>query len=118
MIANKTNIKTIKWLVLILIFNCVLTFSSAQENREKEFKNRGLSYCATCDAPLFSEKEVAVIGGGNSALDAVLQLVNIAKHVFLINNTPELGGDEVMREKVAENKKVSIFNNSRINLHC
>ena len=52
---------------------------------EKEFKNRGLTYCATCDAPLFAGKEVAVIGGGNSGLDAALQLMKIAKHIYLIN---------------------------------
>ena len=45
---------------------------------EKEYKNKGLTYCATCDGPLFSSKDVAIIGGGNSALDATLQLINIA----------------------------------------
>ena len=81
---------------------------------EKEFKNRGLTYCATCDGPLFAEKDVAVIGGGNSALDATLQLINIAKHIYIINITAQLGGDTVMREKVNESKKVSIFNNTQI----
>lgn len=81
---------------------------------EKEFKNRGLTYCATCDAPLFAEKDVAVIGGGNSALDAALQLIKIAKHIYLINNTPELGGDAIMREKVTESEKVSIFNSTEV----
>lgn len=81
---------------------------------EKEFKNRGLTYCATCDGPLFAGKEVAVIGGGNSALDATLQLMNIAKHIYLINITSSLGGDAVMREKVEKSKKVSILNNSQV----
>jgi len=81
---------------------------------EKEFKNHGVTYCATCDGPLFSGKDVAVIGGGNSALDAVLQLVNIAKHVYMINITPSLGGDAVMREKVENNKIVTIFNNAQV----
>lgn len=81
---------------------------------EKEFKNRGLSYCATCDAPLFAEKDVAVIGGGNSALDATLQLIQIARHIYLINITSFLGGDAVMREKVSESKKVSILNSTRL----
>jgi len=81
---------------------------------EKEFKNRGLTYCATCDAPLFAEKDVAVIGGGNSALDAALQLIKIAKHIYLINNTPELRGDAIMREKVTESEKVSIFNSTEV----
>ncbi|MCM8820030.1 MAG: FAD-dependent oxidoreductase [Candidatus Omnitrophica bacterium] len=81
---------------------------------EKEFKNRGLTYCATCDAPLFADKNVAVIGGGNSALDAVFQLMKIAKEIYLINNTSSLGGDPIMREKVEESKRVKIFNNSEV----
>ena len=81
---------------------------------EKEFRNRGLTYCATCDGPLFAGKVVAVIGGGNSALDATLQLMNIAKHIHLINITSHLGGDIIMREKVKESKKVSILNNSTV----
>jgi alkyl hydroperoxide reductase subunit F len=81
---------------------------------EVEFKNRGLTYCATCDGPLFSEKDVAVIGGGNSALDAALQLIQIARHIYLINITSDLGGDAIMREKVSESKKVSILNSTQV----
>ncbi len=81
---------------------------------EKEFKNRGLTYCATCDGPLFSEKDVAVIGGGNSALDATLQLMNIANRIYLINITPQLTGDSIMQEKINESKKVSILNNTQV----
>ncbi len=81
---------------------------------EKEFKNKGLTYCATCDGPLFSGKDVAVIGGGNSALDAVLQLMNIAKKVYIINITPGVTGDPVMQEKVKESSKVVILNNSQV----
>jgi len=81
---------------------------------EKEFKNKGLVYCATCDAPLFSGDDVAVIGGGNSALDAVLQLMKIANHVYVINITNHLTGDEIMQEKIKKSKKVSILNNSQV----
>lgn len=81
---------------------------------EKEFKNRGLTYCATCDGPLFAGKDVAVIGGGNSALDATLQLMQIAKHIYLINITSDLTGDLVMREKVRESDKVSILNSTQV----
>lgn len=81
---------------------------------EKEFKNKGLTYCATCDGPLFSGKDVAVIGGGNSALDATLQLMNIAGHVYLINITGELTGDLVMQEKITKSDKVSILNNAQV----
>jgi thioredoxin reductase len=81
---------------------------------EKEFKNKGLTYCATCDAPLFTGKDVAVIGGGNSALDAILQLTKIAKKIYAINNTPALGGDPIMREKILKSSLVTVFNNSRV----
>lgn len=81
---------------------------------EKEFRNRGLTYCATCDGPLFANKDVAVIGGGNSALDAVLQLINIAKHVHLINITPSLSGDLIMQEKVMKSEKVTVRNSTRV----
>lgn len=52
---------------------------------EGKFKNRGVTYCATCDAPLFADVDVAVIEGGNSALDATLQLMRIANKIYLIN---------------------------------
>lgn len=81
---------------------------------EKEFKNRGLTYCATCDGPLFSGKVVAVIGGGNSALDAALQLMNIAKHVYIINITASLGGDAIMREKIEKSDIVTVMNNTQV----
>ncbi len=81
---------------------------------EKEFKNRGLTYCATCDAPLFSGKDVAIIGGGNSALDAGLQLIKIASHIYMINITPKLGGDAVMREKIERSDKVTVLNNAQV----
>jgi len=81
---------------------------------EKEFKNKGLTYCATCDGPLFSGKDVAVIGGGNSALDAAIQLMNIAKYIYLINLTSALTGDPVMQEKVQNHKNVIILNNTQV----
>jgi alkyl hydroperoxide reductase subunit AhpF len=81
---------------------------------EKEFKHRGLTYCATCDGPLFSGKSVAVIGGGNSALDATLQLMRIASHIYLINIASRLTGDPVMMEKVEASKIVTIMNNTKV----
>lgn len=80
---------------------------------EEKFKNRGLSFCATCDAPLFREKEVAVIGGGNSALDATLQLIKIASKIYLVNINNQLSGDAIMRQKVEASEKVEIFNSAQ-----
>jgi len=81
---------------------------------EREFKNRGLTYCAICDGPLFAGKDVAVIGGGNSALDAALQLIKIAKHIYMVNNALSLSGDVIMRRKVEETANVTILNNSSV----
>lgn len=81
---------------------------------ERKFLGRGVTYCAVCDAPLFKNKDVAVIGGGNAALDATLQLIKIpARKIYLININPELGGDAIMRDKVERSKRVEILNNSK-----
>jgi len=80
---------------------------------EEQFRNKGVSYCATCDGPLFSKKTVAVVGGGNSALDAALQMMNIAEKVYLVDINSALGGDEVMRRKVQASPKVEILNNAK-----
>lgn len=81
---------------------------------EQQFKNRGVTYCATCDGPIFAGKDVAVIGGGNSALDAALQLIKIAKRIYLININSALTGDAVMQEKVKKGKNLIILNNTRV----
>ncbi|NQT95720.1 MAG: FAD-dependent oxidoreductase [Candidatus Omnitrophica bacterium] len=80
---------------------------------ENEFKNKGLTYCATCDGPLFSGKKVAVIGGGNSGLDAAIQLMKIAEHIYLINITDELTGDPIMQQEVRNSDKVTILNKTQ-----
>jgi len=81
---------------------------------EKEFKNKGVTYCATCDAPIFKGKKVAVIGGGNSALDATLQLMKISPKVYLINIAQSLTGDPIMIESVKKSANVEIFNSSKV----
>lgn len=81
---------------------------------EMEFRNKGVSYCATCDGPLFADKPVAVIGGGNSALDAALQLVRIASHVFIVNRQPSLSGDTVMREHLLSASNITVLDNASI----
>ena len=81
---------------------------------EKEFKNKGLTYCATCDAPLFTGKNVAVIGGGNSALDAAIQLMRIAKHIYLINIAAALTGDAIMQEQLSASPLVTVLNNTQV----
>lgn len=81
---------------------------------EKEFRGRGVAYCATCDGPLFSGKTVAVVGGGNSALDAALQMERIAAKVYLLNLAPALTGDQIMAEKIARLPKIVSLNSAKI----
>ena len=75
---------------------------------ETEFAGRGVSYCAICDGPIFSGQRVAVVGGGNSALEAALDMVKIAEHVDLVSLTP-LTGDAVLIDKLADAKNLSLF---------
>ena len=72
---------------------------------ERELIGRGVSYCATCDAPLFKGKDVAVIGGGNSGLTAVVDLMGIASKIYVVNISPTWQADPVIVEKTegAEN---------------
>lgn len=75
---------------------------------EMEFLGRGVSYCAICDAPLFVGEKVAVIGGGNSALEAVDDLKKIAKCVHLIAKYP-LTADEILVERVKQAQNVNLL---------
>jgi alkyl hydroperoxide reductase subunit F len=81
---------------------------------ELEFKNRGITYCATCDAPLFEGMDVAVVGGGNSGLEATLQIMKIAKSVHVIHNGPQLKADPVYIEKAKESGKVEFLTDTDV----
>ncbi len=81
---------------------------------EKEFKNKGLTYCATCDGPLFKGKAVAVIGAGNSGFDAALGLMRISPKVYIINHSDVITGDAVMLEKLRSASNVEIINNTEV----
>ena len=77
---------------------------------EKELTGRGVTYCATCDGPVFAGQKVAVIGGGNSAIEAALDMVKVAEHVDMVSVTP-LTGDPIMIEKLADAKNLTIYTN-------
>lgn len=78
----------------------------------KEFDNKGLTYCASCDGPLFADQDVAVIGGGNAALETAAQLLAYCKSVTILNRTGELRGDEITVEKLKQNPKLKILENA------
>ncbi len=75
---------------------------------EAELTARGVTYCATCDGPVFSGQRVAVVGGGNSALEAALDMIKIAEYVDLVSLTP-LSGDAILIDKLSAAKNLSIF---------
>jgi alkyl hydroperoxide reductase subunit F len=81
---------------------------------EAVFKNRGITYCATCDAPLFEGMDVAVIGGGNSALESALQLMKIAKSVRVITHGSKLRADQAYLQKAKKSGKVEIITDTDI----
>ena len=75
---------------------------------EMELTGRGVTYCAICDGPVFTDQSVAVIGGGNSAIEAALDMVKIAEHVDMVSVTP-LTGDPIMIEKLVAANNLAIF---------
>jgi thioredoxin-disulfide reductase len=85
---------------------------------EDVFFKKGLTYCSICDGPLFNGKKVAVVGGGNSALEAADYMSKIAKKVNLIVNGSSLTGFEYLKQRVVKNKKIKIFYNSKVKEIC
>ena len=73
---------------------------------EEEFNGKGVVYCATCDAPVFGGQEVAVIGGGNAGLEAVVDLLGYATKIYLLDRSGVLKGDPATQEKVLASDKV------------
>ncbi len=79
---------------------------------EKEFGGKGVAYCATCDGPLYKAKTVAVIGGGNSALDAAEFLSKIAAKVYLLNRKDVFRGEEILLKKVQASANIELIYNA------
>ncbi len=79
---------------------------------EEKFKNKGVAYCPHCDGPIFKGKDVAVIGGGNSGVEAAIDLAGIVKHVTLIQRSGELKADQVLQERVRSLSNVTVITNA------
>jgi len=78
---------------------------------EAEFKNRGVAYCPHCDGPLYKGKRVAVIGGGNSGIEAAIDLAGIASHVTVLEFMPELKADQVLQKRLYGLPNVTVLKN-------
>ena len=81
---------------------------------EQEFKGFGVSSCATCDGFFFKEKEVAVVGGGNAAVEEAIFLTKFATKVHLIHRRNELRAEKLLQEKLKANKKIEIIWDSAV----
>jgi len=78
---------------------------------EEEFKGKGVSFCATCDAPMFKNKNVAVIGGGNAGFATATDLIKYAQKIYILEFFPEMKGDPLTKEKLAQTGKVEFIVN-------
>jgi NADH-dependent peroxiredoxin subunit F len=80
---------------------------------EAEFKNKGVAYCPHCDGPLFVGKRVAVIGGGNSGIEAAIDLAGIVKHVTVLEFAAELKADAVLQDRLYSLPNVTVIKNAQ-----
>src|SRR5439155_24551370 len=80
---------------------------------EQEYRNKGVAYCPHCDGPLFKGKRVAVIGGGNSGVEAAIDLAGLVAHVTLIEFDTQLRADAVLQRKLATLSNVDVVINAK-----
>ncbi len=81
---------------------------------EKEFAGRGVSYCATCDGPFYRGQEIAVVGGGNTAIQEAIHLTKFATRVTVIHRRDELRATRVLQEKAFANDKIDFIWNAQV----
>ena len=81
---------------------------------EKEFIGKGVSYCVTCDGPIFKNKTIAIIGGGNAGLEAALFMTNYAKKIYVLEFGPLIKADEANQKEVKNSSKIEVINNAAV----
>ena len=106
-LVNTSSNKNIKAKAIILAFG--LTPRTLDIPGEKELTGRGVTYCATCDGPLYRGKEVVVVGGGNAALDAAEYMSKIAKKVYMLLRGDAFRGEQVLIDQVKSAENVEII---------
>jgi thioredoxin-disulfide reductase len=78
---------------------------------EDRFKGKGVSICSTCDAPMFKDKDVVVVGGGNAGFNVALDMIKYAKKVYILEFLEEMKGDPITKDKLAQSKIVEFITN-------
>lgn len=106
-----SEIKTVTTLNGIFKAKAIIIATGAQPKKlgvggEKEFVGRGVSYCAVCDGAFYKEKVVAVVGGGNAAVEEAMYLTRFANKVYLIHRRNELRADKIVQERAFKNEKL------------
>jgi len=81
---------------------------------EKEFIGKGVSYCVTCDGPIFKNKTIAVVGGGNSGFEAALFMINYAEKIYILEFGAETKADELNRKEAEKSDKIEIITNASV----
>lgn len=81
---------------------------------EQEFTSKGVTYCSICDAPLFQGKDVAVVGGGNSGLEAAMDLTKYANKIYVLESRQKISGDELTQDKLRKTGKVEFVVNAAV----
>lgn len=99
---------------------CVVVASGAEKRHlgipgEKQLTGRGVVYCSTCDGPLFRGRTIAIVGGGNSGLEAAIEMDGVASKVYLLSRTG-LTGDQVLQDKVAGSAAIVLSNHEPIEI--
>ena len=109
-----SEIKTVTTLNGVFKAKAIIIATGAQPKKlgvagEKEFVGRGVSYCAVCDGAFYKEKVVAVVGGGNAAVEEAMYLTRFADKVYLIHRRNELRADKIVQERAFKNEKLEFI---------
>lgn len=109
-----TSIKTIETKEAIFKAKSIIIATGAQSKKmgipgEKEFIGRGVSYCAVCDGAFYREKVVAVVGGGNAAVEEAMYLTKFANKVYIIHRRDTLRADKIIQERAFKNEKIEFI---------
>ncbi|MCX6695497.1 MAG: FAD-dependent oxidoreductase [Candidatus Altiarchaeota archaeon] len=118
----KGNVKRVRTRDKTLECSAVILATGGQHKKlnvagEESFVGRGVSYCATCDGPFFKDKVIAVIGGGNSAVEEALYMTDVASKVYLLHSEGRLSAEEVIQDKL-KNSPVELMLDTTVEEIC